>query len=130
MYAGCPIVIGYAAEAQLLAGRLPEARGRVEEALAMGVRIGDRVYIPDLHVLSARIALASGDADGARAAIVAALAEARAQKALWPELAALLEQCALPGAGKAARAELAAHVAQLAEGADTALMQRARRLLG
>jgi DNA-binding winged helix-turn-helix (wHTH) protein/tetratricopeptide (TPR) repeat protein len=130
MYAGCPIVLGYAAEALRLAQRPDEAQQRIEQALAMGERIGDRVYIPDLFVLKARIADARDDRAGARAAIDAALREARAQQALWPQLVAHTERCAMPDATAADREALAACCALLTEGLDTPVMQRARNLLG
>jgi len=89
MLAGTSEVLGYAAEALLLARDFEAARKQVAEALEFADKLGERVYLTQLHLLDARIADALGERDRARAAVAKAIAEARAQEAPWLEKLAL-----------------------------------------
>jgi len=89
MLAGTSEVLGYAAEALLLARDFEAARKQVVEALEFADKLGERVYLTQLHLLDARIADALGERDRARAAVAKAIAEARAQEAPWLEKLAL-----------------------------------------
>jgi len=88
---GRPGVLGHAAAALALAGRLPEAQAQIEAALAMAQRWGERLYLPDLLVLRSRISHACGQAAEAEASALAAWREAESQQANWLVLKALLE---------------------------------------
>jgi tetratricopeptide (TPR) repeat protein len=127
--AGCAAILGYAAEALLQMARWNDAQARLDEALALARRLGERIYLPDLHCLEARVALGRGDAGAARASLQAALREARAQQALWLEMTALVALCELDGAAREDFTALAAARASLQEGTGTALVQRADVLL-
>jgi hypothetical protein len=122
-------VLGYAAEALTLAGHWSEARDQLDEALGLARRIGERIFLPDLHLLEARIARGRNDLEGARTAALASLQEARRQQALWLELEAQVALCELHGAGRADFAALEDALARLNEGLDEALPVRARSLL-
>jgi DNA-binding winged helix-turn-helix (wHTH) protein/tetratricopeptide (TPR) repeat protein len=129
MLAGGSETLGYAAEALLLAGELDAAGRQVEEALQTADKRRERVYLPQLFMIEAAIARARGESAIAHAAVRRAVAEARAQQALWLELLALVESCAHEGAKAKDRQALAALVERLPEAADTAAMARARRLI-
>ena len=122
-------IAGHAAEAALLGGRVDDARVLLDEALALSKRTGERLYFPDLHIVGSRIAVAAGDVPQARTSLQVALVEARKQQALWLEVSALTELCALEGARPADRAALTESLARLTEGLDTALARRARALI-
>ena len=130
MLAGGSEVLGYAAEASLLAGELDAAQRQVDEALQVAKALEERVYLPQLFLLEAAIARARGEAAAARASVRRAVAEARAEEAPWLELMALLELCEHEGATVKERQALAALVDQLPEAADTTAVTRARALLG
>ena len=130
MLAGGSEVLGYAAEAALLAGELEAAQRQVDEALQVAKALEERVYLPQLFLIEAAIARARGEAAAARAAVQRAVAEARAEEAPWLELMALLELCEHDGATPKERQALAALVDQLPEAADTTAVTRARALLG
>jgi len=130
MLAGGSEVLGYAAEAALLAGELEAAQRQVDEALQVAKALEERVYLPQLFLLEAAIARARGEAAAARASVRRAVAEARAEEAPWLELMALLELCEHDGATVKERQALAALVDQLPEAADTTVVTRARALLG
>jgi hypothetical protein len=129
MYAGCPEVLGYAAEALIVASDWPAAQVQLDDAFALARRIGERLVLPRLHRLQARIALGRGDPAAARAALDESLREARAQEALGHELSALAERAGLEGRDDADLAALAAARARLSEGFDTPLYRRACELL-
>jgi tetratricopeptide (TPR) repeat protein len=130
MLAGGSEVLGYAAEALVLAGDWDAAQQELEEALQVADTLGERVYLPQLFVMQAAIARARGDRAAADAAIRRAIAEARAQEAPWLELMALIELCGHAGATAKDRRALAALVDQLPEAHDTAAVARAQALLG
>jgi DNA-binding winged helix-turn-helix (wHTH) protein/tetratricopeptide (TPR) repeat protein len=94
MYGGCTEVLGYATQALILAGDWLGARTQVDDALALAARIGERVALPELLLLKARIDLNQGDLDAARASLAQALRESQTQGALAYEqqvLSALAE---------------------------------------
>ena len=76
-------VLGHAAAALLQAGRLPEAQAQLEQAMELAQRMGERLYLPDLLLLRARIAHASGRTAEAEDGLHAAWQEAEAQQANW-----------------------------------------------
>jgi DNA-binding winged helix-turn-helix (wHTH) protein/tetratricopeptide (TPR) repeat protein len=129
MVAGNTAVMGYAAEALILAGRWPEAQKHLEDALALAQRIRERLFLPDLLLLEARVALGQNQLDAARIAMEAALAEARAQQALWLELSALVALCELDDAAAEHRAALGHACKRVSEGFDTDLVKRACELV-
>jgi ATP/maltotriose-dependent transcriptional regulator MalT len=85
MLSGGSEVLGYAAEALVRSGDLAAAQAEVDAALRCAERLGERVYVTQLHLLDARIASAQGDGARARAATQRALGEARAQRSPWLE---------------------------------------------
>jgi len=129
MLAGASEVLGYAAEALVLAGDVDGAQMRLAEALQMADELGERVYLSKLHAMGAAIARARGDRKGAEASARQALAEATAQESPWLELLALSELCEHARATREDRSALRALVDRLAEATDTAPMARARALL-
>ena len=65
MLAGASEILGYATEALLLADDLDAAQKHLEEALHMADKLGERVYLPQLFLMEARIARARGERKGA-----------------------------------------------------------------
>jgi len=130
MRSGASEVLGYAAEALVLAGDWSAARQQLDEAMQMADTLGERVYLPQLLLLEARIADARREPARAREWIRQALAEAHAQEARWLELTALLALCAREDATAEDLQALASLIDQLTEGLDTAPVARARALLG
>jgi tetratricopeptide (TPR) repeat protein len=129
MLAGGSEVLGYAAEALVLAGDWDGAQRELENALQVASTLGERVYLPQLFVVQAVIARTRGHRAAADAAIRRAVAEARAQEAPWLELMALIELCDRHSATAKDRRALAALIDQLPEARDTAAVARARTLL-
>jgi ATP/maltotriose-dependent transcriptional regulator MalT len=129
MLAGASETLGYATEALLLAGDLDAAQKQLNEALHMADQLGERVYLPQLHLLEAAICSRRGDHVAADAASGRAVAEARAQEAPWLELIALTDWCARGGATEADGRALAALIDQLPEGRDTRVADKARAVL-
>jgi hypothetical protein len=121
--------LGYATDVLLLAGDLAGARQQLEEALHLAEKLGERVYLTQLHLLAARIADALGEPDAARESIRLALAEARAQEAPWLEMLALSALCEQPVATPEHRAWLRAALDRIRGAEDTAPVARARALL-
>jgi tetratricopeptide (TPR) repeat protein len=130
MIAGGSEVLGFAVEALLLAGDHDEAQHQLEQAKQIVDKYGERVYLPQLFLLEARIARARGQASAALDRVRDAIAEARAQGAPWLELVALVELCEHGGTTAKDRRALAALVDALPQALDTAVMARARALLG
>lgn len=129
MLAGASENLGYAAEALLLAGDLVRARAQVDEAMSIVERRGERVYLPQLLLTEAAIALAGGRRDAGEAAIRRAIAESRAQEAQWLELVSLVDLAESGCATATDRAALAALVQELPEAKDTTAVKRAELLL-
>lgn len=130
MLAGGSEVLGYAAEAMLLAGELEAAQRQVDEAIQVAKTLDERVYLPQLFLTEAGIARARGESAAARASVQRSVAEARAQEAPWLELMALLELCEHEDAAVKDRRALAELVERLPEAAGTTTVARARALLG
>lgn len=121
--------LGYAAEALARAGDWVAARRELEEAMQCASAIGEREYLSQLLLLDARIADALGEPDRARESMRQAIAEARAQEALWLEPIALSALCERDDATAEDLQALRLVVDQLTEGLDTAPVARARALL-
>jgi len=128
MRAGASEVLGYAAEALLLAGNCDGAQACLQEALQVADELGERVYLPQLLLLEAAIARQQGRADAAAASALRAVEEARAQEAPWVELRALVDLCEHHGATTEDRLALAALADRLPEAADTDAARKARSL--
>jgi len=126
---GATGILGHAAGALILAGRWPEAERQLDEAFALAERIGERIFLPDLLLLRAQVALGRGEPEAARASMRASAQEAHAQQALWLELNARVALCEQAGAEPADREALAQAFAGLREGFDAALALRAQALL-
>jgi hypothetical protein len=129
MRAGASEVLGYAAEALLLAGDVEGAQAQQQEALQIADELGEGVYLPQLLLLQGAIARAQGRPEAGAASVRRAVDEARAQQAPWLELLALTELRAHHDAATAERQALAALVEQLPEAAGTEPVIRARMLL-
>jgi tetratricopeptide (TPR) repeat protein len=93
MVIGGSEILGYAAEALLLAEDFDGAQVQLSEALAIARDVDERVYLPQLYLMQATIARARGDRAAGDASLRQALAEARSQQAPWLELMALM-RCA------------------------------------
>ena len=129
MLAGGTEVLGYAAEALLLAGDWDAARQQVEEALQIANTRPERVYLTQLFRIEAAIAHARGNPTVAKASLRRAVAEARAEEAPWLELLALVDVCGHEGGTAEDRRALAALVDQLPEANDTTALARAKALI-
>jgi DNA-binding winged helix-turn-helix (wHTH) protein/tetratricopeptide (TPR) repeat protein len=129
MLAGTSEVLGYAAEALLLAGDLDRASEQLDEALQVADKLAERVYLPQLYLIEAAIASTRGEPAVAHAAARRAVAEARNQGAPWLELTALLELWEQNGARAQDRRALAVLVDRLPEATDTQAYVKARALL-
>ena len=128
MVAGASETLGYAVEAQLLAGDTDGAQRDLGEALRIVTTNGERVYLPQLLLLQGRIAAARGDTAVARTALRTALDEARSQQAPWLELQPLIQLIESGAASASDRAALRACVTALDWADDTPLVTRARSL--
>jgi DNA-binding winged helix-turn-helix (wHTH) protein/tetratricopeptide (TPR) repeat protein len=129
MYAGCAKVLGYAAQALALAGDLPGAVARLDEALALAHRISETLDLPWLHGLRAGFEARRGDTDAARAAWRAVLATAREQGAAGFEMEALAALCDHPAADADDLDALRECVADAPAGFDATLRDRALAVL-
>ena len=129
MLAGGSEVLGYAAEALVLAGDLEGADRELRHALEVAHAQDERVYLPQLYLTEAAIARARRNPAAAEEAVRRALAEAREQEAPWHVLVALVELCEHGKAEAADRDALATVLEQLPEAADTAPVLRARELV-
>ena len=129
MLAGGSEVLGYAAEALVLAGDLEGADRELRHALEVAHAQEERIYLPQLYLTEAAIARARRNPESAEAAVRRALAEAREQEAPWHVLLALVELCEHGKAEAADRDALATVLEQLPEAADTAVAAKARALL-
>jgi hypothetical protein len=92
--------------------------------------MGERLFVPDLLVFQARIALGQGRVDDARRWMHELLREAVAQQALTHELRALTMLCELDDVAPEDLHALENACERLREGFDTALVQRAYQLIG
>lgn len=129
MRSGASEVLGYAAEALLLARDFDGAMAVLQEALRVGEELGERVYLPQLLLLEAAITREQGRPDAGANAVRRAVEEARVQEAPWLELRALVELCEHHDAKAIEWQVLATLLGQLPEAQGTELAQRARSLL-
>ena len=129
MLAGGSEVLGYAAEALVLAGDWDGAEEQLRQALAVAQAQDERIYLPQLYLTEAAIARARRNPAAAEAAVRRALAEAREQEAPWHILLALVDLCEHGHAQAEDWDALATVLAQLPEAADTAPVLRARELV-
>ncbi|MDM0116668.1 AAA family ATPase [Variovorax sp. J22R133] len=130
MLSGASEVLGYAAQALLLAGDLDAAQVQLHEALQVADELAERVYLPQLWLLQGSIARAQGRAAAGVVPVRRAIEEARAQQAPWLELLALVDLCEHHGAAVAERRALAALVARLLpEAGDTVPVRHAQSIL-
>jgi tetratricopeptide (TPR) repeat protein len=129
MYYGSTRVLGYAAEAMMLANDWQTAQEHIDQALAWAQRLGERMLLPDLLRQHSRIAHHHGDDEAAREALRESLREARAQQALSSQLAALTALCELENAVPEDFVALKRAHETISEGFDTALVKRANELL-
>ena len=122
-------VLGYGAEALVLAGDWDGAQRELDDAMQVARTVGERVYLVQLLLLEARVADARGEPARAREWIERALSEAREQEARWLELTALVALCERrDGTAEEWRA-FTASMSEITEGLDTPLVTRARALL-
>ena len=129
MRSGASEVLGYAAEALLLAGDYDAAQVELQEALRVGEELGERVYLPQLLLLEAAIARAQDRSDASDAAVRRAIEEARAQEASWLELLAMVELCEQHDTTTEDHQALVRLIDQLPETHGTELVKRARLLI-
>jgi DNA-binding winged helix-turn-helix (wHTH) protein/tetratricopeptide (TPR) repeat protein len=129
MRSGASEVLGYSAQALLLAGRHDAAQAELGQALRAADELAERVVLPQLWLLEAAIARARGESAAAAASVRRSIDEARAREARWLELQALVDLCEHHDAAVAERRALAALVAQQGDADDTVSMQRARAVL-
>lgn len=122
-------VLGYVAEASILAGQWQRARAELDEALALAERMGERIWLPDLWLLEARIAQGLGELEAADSALRRAWQEAQRQQAGWLVLVVLAALCVSAGASPADWHALASARAAQQEGLDSALLRRVNGLL-
>jgi hypothetical protein len=129
MYAGNTETLGYAAEALLLAGDIGGAEWQLDEAMELVQRFKERMELPNLLLLYARVALARADEAAAQSFMRDALAEARSAGSPYFELKCLAALCEQPGADAAdVEAMKRAHAA-LPHTHDTPFGQHAQRLI-
>ena len=129
MYGGCSEVLGYATEALILAGDWTAARAQIEAAFELARRINERLYLPDLLLLRARIEAQKPDSPAALATLRESQQEAQAQGAFTQELSALVALAEVPKPRKQDLARLSAVFQGTTEGHDTKMYRRARELL-
>jgi DNA-binding winged helix-turn-helix (wHTH) protein/tetratricopeptide (TPR) repeat protein len=129
MRSGASEVLGYAAEALLLAGDYDAAHVELQEALRVGEELGERVYLPQLLLLEAAIARAQGRPDAGSVAVRRAVEEARVQEAPWLELLARVQLCEHYEATAEDHQTLSILIDQLPETDGTELAKHAHSLL-
>jgi DNA-binding winged helix-turn-helix (wHTH) protein/tetratricopeptide (TPR) repeat protein len=130
MYGGCTEILGYATEALILDRDWAGARRQLEEGFALAQRIGERVALPDLLLLRARIDLGENDPTAARESMHEALQEARRQHARGSELSTLVALAELKDSQPGDLAALAQAYRAMSEGFDTKVYRRAGELVG
>ncbi|MGO4392989.1 AAA family ATPase [Variovorax sp. M-6] len=129
MRSGASEVLGYAAQALLLAGEWDAAQIELEEALQVADELAERVYLPQLWLLEAAIARAQGRVDAGAASVRRAIEEARAQEAPLLELLALVDLCEHHEPSIPERRTLAALIDQMPEAHGTVPVRRAQSIL-
>jgi hypothetical protein len=128
MYSGLPMVLGFAAEALLMMGRLDEAESKIDESLRLVQRFNERGALPLLLVVKSRIVARHGDEESRRC-LEAALEELRSEPAPGAELLVRIAIAERPQRTAADLDELAAAYERVTEGRDTPTAAHARELL-
>jgi len=126
MISGGSETLGYAAEALVLQGELIQAQRQLDQALELVQRYGERIVLPQLLLLQAKIDSAQGEQAAAAASVRRSVVEARSQGACWLELLALTELCESGSSRPEEREQLIKLVEQLAEVCDTSQLEKAR----
>jgi hypothetical protein len=129
MLSGSSETLAYAVQAQLAAGEIGGARAVLGEAFARVEQLGERIYLPQLHLLDSALARRAGEPTRVPSAIRAAIAEAREQGAAWLELLALSELFTHAQPDAHERAALAQLRDSLDEAQDAPAVLHARALL-
>ncbi|HVO86944.1 MAG TPA: transcriptional regulator, partial [Casimicrobiaceae bacterium] len=128
--AGGSEVLCLAAQALVKARDWDGAQRQLDEAFEIVDAVGERVALPQLFLTEAALAEARGDMTSAHEAIRRAVTEARAQEAVWLELAALRELCSREGATQEERRALASLSLQIAEANGNDIQDGARLGIG
>ena len=123
-------VLGYAAEALVLAGDWDGAEAELSAAFERVRELDEHEYESMLYLLRARVARGRGDPASAFAALQEAVRIARSQEAPGIELAAACELVEHPDHTASDRKALADLLGTLTEGADAPDVSRARKLTG
>ena len=121
-------VMGYAAEALVLAGDWAAAEQELDAAFAQVRALDENAYVPMLLILRARVAQGRGDSAGAYRFLQEAVDMARTQEAPGFELKAACALVEHPASTPADREVLGQLVASFTEGLDTPDVVRACRL--
>lgn len=129
MYAGCPKVLGYAAEALALQSDWDGAARQIDEALALAHRIGETLELPGLWLTRAQIEGERDRSGEARAALREALSCARSIGAERDAIDALHRLCSRPDAARSDLDALREACKTAPEGFDPGLRSRALALL-
>jgi DNA-binding winged helix-turn-helix (wHTH) protein/tetratricopeptide (TPR) repeat protein len=122
-------VMGYAAEAMLLAGDWRGAHHELAEAFARARDLDEHMYVPILLILQARAARGLEDEAGAYRALQEAVRLARAQEAPGFELKAAIALAEHPSRTSADIEALASLLGSLDEGSDTGDVVRGHELV-
>ncbi len=126
MISGGSETLGYAAEALVLQGDLAQAQLQLDQALELVDCYGERIVLPQLLLIQAKIDSAYGESTAAATSVRRALVEARSQGACWLELLALTELCESGYSRPEERDELIKLVAQLAEVCDAFQLEKSQ----
>ncbi|MDB6001397.1 MAG: ATPase-like protein, partial [Rhizobacter sp.] len=94
MSAGCPQVLGYAADASFAAGDLPSALAQVDEGLALARRMDEGLSLPELTLQKAQLLQAGGRTVEACTLLRQTVDLAQRERAVRLELQALDALCA------------------------------------
>jgi len=127
MISSCTEVMGYAAEALVLAGDHVAANEQLAAAFARARELEEHVYLPMLLITQSRAAQGLGDSAGAFRWLQEAVRVAREQEAPGFELKAALALAEHPAAGKGEENALADILTAFTEGLDTKDYLRAKK---
>jgi tetratricopeptide (TPR) repeat protein len=130
MISSCTEVMGYAAEALILAGDWLAAEKELADAFSRVRELDEHVYVPILLTLKARVASGQGDETAAYRLLQEAVQVARSQEAPGFELKAALALAEHPSKTNDDVRALSDLVASFTEGLDTRDVLRARELTG
>jgi len=122
-------VMGYGAEALILAGELDAAEKELAAAFARARELDEHYYVPMLLILQSRVARGRGDPTAEYKWLQESAKLARSQEACGFELKAVIALVEHASATRGDREALATLYAGLTEGQDIPDMQRARRLI-